>query len=86
MHLELWRPGDGPWFGVTCGSGGGSCFAADDRAGLASGMFLLCDGDGRTYVFDVFEHENGILLGVFEFLEQEQGLLIVTQAAFYSVS
>lgn len=49
-------------------------------------MFLLCDSDGRTDVFDVLEHENRVLLCVFEFLEEKKRLFVVAETSLYAIS
>jgi hypothetical protein len=49
-------------------------------------VFLLCDSDGRADIFDVLEHENRVLLYVFEFLEEQKRLFIVTETSLDAVS
>lgn len=40
-------------------------------------MLLLCDYYGRPDVLNVFQHEDRVLLGILELLEQEQRFFII---------
>jgi hypothetical protein len=47
------------------------------NGGFAGGVLLLGNDDGGADVFDVFEHEDGVLFGVFELLEEEERFFVV---------
>jgi hypothetical protein len=49
-------------------------------------MFLLSNSNRRTDIFDVLEHENGILFGVLQLLEKKKGFLVIAQTPLDSVA
>jgi len=49
-------------------------------------MFLLCNSNGRTDIFDVLEHENWVLFSILQLLEEEEWLFIIAQTSFYTIA
>ena len=49
-------------------------------------MFLLSYSDRGAYIFDMFEHENWILLCILELLKKKKWLFVIAQATFYSIA
>jgi len=49
-------------------------------------MFLVRNGNGRTDVLYMLEHEDRIFLCVFEFLEEEKRFFVITQAPLDSIT
>jgi len=48
------------------------------------GLLLLCYSYGGSDILDMAKHEDGVLVSVFQLLEQQQGLFVITEATLYN--
>lgn len=63
-----------------------ACLVGHDGRCLAGGVLLLRYDNRGTDIFNVLEHEDRVLFGVFQFLEQEKGFFIVAQTPLYPIA
>ena len=63
-----------------------SSFVGNNGRSFAGCMFLMSYSDWGPYIFDMFEHENWVLLCILELLKKKKWLFVVAQATFYSIT
>src|SRR5262245_7278119 len=56
------------------------------RRRFASCMLLLSNSDRGTDIVYMLQHEDRVFLGIFELLEKEERLFVVTETSLYPVT